>query len=249
MCRFKSAIILKDEVFVPDYDHHSKMLAELKIKNTRKNAERLFIRAELLPPNGNVFSPVEEWEFCVDQDIIPDWYVAEHDKRRMIEAVKKWAEKHIFIGKDNLTLSDGGTYYLKNCKDATLRGKSTATLRENSTATLRGKSTAILWENSTAILWENSTVTLFGDNTATLYGDSTAILWGNSTAILYVNSTAILYADSTAILPNSFLAGRVDNCVLMGNSTLKDCKTKTIYQSGSWKYVEVVRGNKEDNHD
>ena len=49
MCKLKSAIILKDSVFIPDYDSHSKMLKELQIEDTRSNAERLFVRAELYP--------------------------------------------------------------------------------------------------------------------------------------------------------------------------------------------------------
>ena len=51
MRKLKSAIILKDSVFIPDYDSHSKMLKELQIKDTRSNAERLFVRAELYPVN------------------------------------------------------------------------------------------------------------------------------------------------------------------------------------------------------
>ena len=31
MCKLKSAIILKDRIFMPDYDSHSKMLEELGI--------------------------------------------------------------------------------------------------------------------------------------------------------------------------------------------------------------------------
>ena len=49
MCKLKSGIILKDRVYIPDHDHHTQMLDELKIKDTRENAERLFVRAELLP--------------------------------------------------------------------------------------------------------------------------------------------------------------------------------------------------------
>ena len=75
MCKLKSAIILKDRVFVPDYDSHSDMLEELGIEDTRENAERLFVRAELSPRNGDAFSPVDEWQYTVDQDIGPDWYV------------------------------------------------------------------------------------------------------------------------------------------------------------------------------
>ena len=42
MCKMKSAIILKDRVFIPDYDSHTKMLEELGIEDTKQNAEKLF---------------------------------------------------------------------------------------------------------------------------------------------------------------------------------------------------------------
>ena len=79
MCQFKGAILLKDRVFMPAYDSHQKMLEELGIEDTRENAERLFVRAELLPPRGDVFRPVEHWKFHVDQDIVPDWFVREYE--------------------------------------------------------------------------------------------------------------------------------------------------------------------------
>ena len=117
MCQMKSGIILKDRVFIPDYNSHTDMLAELGISDTRQNAERLFIRAELLPPDGDVFAPVEEWKFHVDQDILPDWYVEQVDKDRMISAVKEWAKDHIHIGVNGLGISQGSEHYIKDCKN------------------------------------------------------------------------------------------------------------------------------------
>ena len=121
----KSGIILKDRVFVPDYDSHTDMLNELNIKDTRKNAERLFVRAELSPTNNDVFSPIENWEFNVDQDIVPDWFVKEVEKDRMIKAVKEWAKDHIHIGVDNLRISAGSNHYIKDCKNVKVWGNAT----------------------------------------------------------------------------------------------------------------------------
>ena len=95
MCRFKSGIILK---------------------------ERLFIRAELVPKDGNVFSDINNWVFIVDQDILPDWYVKDYDKQRMVEAVKEWAKNHIHIGVDNLEITSGNGHYIKDCKDVVIYG-------------------------------------------------------------------------------------------------------------------------------
>ena len=115
MCRFKSGIILKDRVFIPDYDSHTEMLEELKIADTEDNATRLFVSAELMPPDNDVFTPVSSWKYHVDQDILPDWYVAEVDEMRMREAVTEWAKEHIHIG-EKIERIDSGTHWIKDCK-------------------------------------------------------------------------------------------------------------------------------------
>ena len=120
MCKLKSAIILKDRVFIPDYDSHSKMLEELQIEDTRSNAERLLVRAELYPKDGDVFSPIDQWKFNVDQDIVPDWYVAGYDEERMRAAVKDWAKSHIHIGENDITINCGSNHYIKDCKNVTV---------------------------------------------------------------------------------------------------------------------------------
>ena len=122
MCKLKSAIILKDSVFIPDYDSHSKMLKELQIEDTKNNAERLFVRAELYPKDGDVFSPIDQWKFNVDQDIVPDWYVAGYDEERMRAAVKDWAKSHIHIGENDITINCGSNHYIKDCKNVAVYG-------------------------------------------------------------------------------------------------------------------------------
>ena len=121
MCKFKSGIILKDRVFVPDYDGHTEMLEELKIADTEKNAERLFVRAELVPPDGDVFMPVSSWKYHADRDILPEWYVAEVDEMRMREAVTEWAKEHIHVG-EKIKRIDSGTHWIKDCKVGNICG-------------------------------------------------------------------------------------------------------------------------------
>lgn len=181
MCKLKSGIILKDSVFVPNYDSHTDMLEELKIKDTRKNAERLFVRAEFYPKE-NIFSDVNKWIYHVDQDILPEWYVEEVDKDRFIKAVKEWHKKHVLVGVDGITLSGGDTYYIKDCKNVVVKN------------------------------------------------DSTVKAYDNSTVEAYDNSTVVI---------SLFSNNRKDNIKLSDNATLKDCKTKTIYQSGNWKFEKV----------
>ena len=117
MCQMKSGLILKDRIFIPDYDSHTDMLEELGIEDNQRNAETLFVRAELYPKNGDVFSPIDTWIYHVDQDILPDWYVEKFDEERVRKAVKEWAKDRIHIGVDGLKISSGANHYIKDCKD------------------------------------------------------------------------------------------------------------------------------------
>ena len=133
MCVFKSGIILKDRIYIPDHNKHRVMLEELGIEDTGNNAENIFVRFELSPSHGDVFSPIESWHFRVDQDIIPDWFVKQFDRERSVSAVIEWAKNRIFKGVSNLNISAGSNYYFKDCKDIILKGNAQVERLENST--------------------------------------------------------------------------------------------------------------------
>ena len=123
MCKLKSAIILKDRVFISDHDSHSKMLEELGITDDYINASKVFVRAELVPENEDVFSDIDGWKLCVDQDITPEWFDEKDCAERMRKAVKEWAKTHIFIGQNDLKISHGENIFIKDCKNVDIYGK------------------------------------------------------------------------------------------------------------------------------
>ena len=125
MCRLKSGIILKGRVFVPEYDSHNQMLEELRIKDDYLNASKTFVRVELSPTDGDVFSDIDTWKLNVDQDIMPEWYDEDIYKPQILEAVKEWAKKHIHIGVDNLKISTGRNHYIKDCREIDICGNAT----------------------------------------------------------------------------------------------------------------------------
>ena len=200
MCQFKGAILLKDRVFMPAYDSHQKMLEELGIEDTRENAERLFVRAELLPPRGDVFRPVEHWKFHVDQDIVPDWFVREYEEKRMREAVAEWAGEHIYDGVSGIQkIVEQGTelYFFRDCKDVSV------VARESSTATVwaLGSSTATVeaWGSSTATVeaWESSKIKLtghtIGEIHATYFAEITKNVILENAAVLLDHQNKTVY--------------------------------------------------------
>lgn len=95
MCQFKSAICLKDRVYVPDHDHHGDMLSDLGIDDDYLHASKTFVRVELSPSDGDKTSDVYGWKLKVDQDITPDWWDESVYLPRLKQAVKEWCDKHI----------------------------------------------------------------------------------------------------------------------------------------------------------
>ncbi|MDL2293185.1 hypothetical protein LJC60_00980 [Ruminococcaceae bacterium OttesenSCG-928-D13] len=220
----KSGIIRKTDVFMPDYDHHSQMLNELGIADNRENASSKFVRFEITPPNDDVFSPLDTWAFRVDQDIVPEWFEVDPGKFEDSARTKlaAWAEEHIFIGLEDVELKTGKSLYLKDCKNITLRGNVEVERLEGSTVgqMREGSTVGQMWGSSTVgEMRESSTV-------GQMWGSSTVgQMWGSSTAILRAG------VWGSTIKPETI--------ILCDNATIKDNRTKTLYQAGTWNLVAV----------
>ena len=243
MCKMKSAIILKDRVFIPDYDSHTDMLAELKIEDTRENAERLFVRAELSPSDGDVFSPIDTWVFNVDQDIRPDWFVEEVEKGRMIEAVKAWAKGRIHIGVDGLKIDSGAGHYIKDCKNVVIydNAKVEYICGSATVENIYGSATVkdICGNATVKYICDNATVKNISDN-ATVKGihDNAKVeyIYGSATVKDICGNATVKYICDNAtvknISDNATVKGIHDNAkveYIYGNATVKGiCGNATV---------------------
>ena len=248
MCQFKSVIILKDRVFIPDYDSHSDMLEELGIADTRENAERLFVRAELSPADGDVFSDIRTWIYKVDQDILPDWYVEEYDRQRVIEAVKEWAKNRIHIGKDNFVISDGAGHQIKDCRNVVIKGSA-------SVKYIRGNASVwnICGNASVGSIYDNASVgNIYGSarvedirgnaSVGSIYGSASVGNICGSVSVRNICGSARvedIYGNATVITSMYVKWLNRDKANLSDNATIKDSFTHTIYQAGDWQFEEV----------
>lgn len=117
MCRFKSGIQLKHRnVLAPiENESHSDLLKSMKIEDNEYNATSKFVRAELIPPNENIAANIEEWEYKVDQDIVPEWFEIDKEKyeKSFREDVKCWLKRNLnieYVGGKSWTYVEDGEY-------------------------------------------------------------------------------------------------------------------------------------------
>ena len=224
MCKLKSAIILKDRIFMPGYDSHSKMLEELGITDDYFNASKVFVRAELVPENKDVFSDIDGWKLCVDQDITPEWFDEKDCTERMRKAVKEWANTHIFIGQNDLKISHGENIFIKDCKNVDIYDNATV---EN----ICGKATVenICGSATVKNIYDSATVEY-------IYDSATVKNICGSATVKNIYDSATVISSQYAKWDNSA------SLIISDNATFKDCYSKTIYQAGGWKLVDVKKG-------
>ena len=251
MCKLKSAIILKAKIFMPDYDSHSEMLEELGITDDYINASKVFVRAELSPEDGDVFSDINGWKFSVDQDITPEWFDEKDCAERMRNTVKEWAKTHIFVGQNDLKISHVENIFIKDCKNVDIRDNATV-------KNIYGNATVkYICDNATVKnIYGNATVKYICDNATVehicgnatvehICGNATVEnIYGNATVEnIYGNATVENICDNATVISSPYTKwSNSASLIIADNATFKDCYTKTIYQSGGWKLVEVKKG-------
>ena len=240
MCKLKSAIILKDRIFMPDYDSHSKMLEELEITDDYFNASKVFVRAELVPENEDVFSDIDGWKLCVDQDITPEWFDEKDCAERMRKAVKEWANTHIFIGQNGLKISHGENIFIKDCEDVDICGNATVEyICSNATVkNICGKATVKICDEATVeYIRGNATV-------ENICGKATVkCIYGNATVEnICGKPTVENICDNATVISFRYVKwNNSASLIISDNATFKDCFSKTIYQAGGWKFVDVKK--------
>lgn len=123
MYRTKSGLIFKDRiVLTPMYNEsHSIMLENMGIKDTKFNAKKVFVKAELHPHSYNLMSDISAWEYVIKQDVVPRWYdknSGRYEKKFRAE-VKEWRDKNIFMicGQPCTKLKEeNGNVYYHTCE-------------------------------------------------------------------------------------------------------------------------------------
>lgn len=178
MCQFKSAICLKDRVFVPDYNSHSKMLEELHIEDDFVHASKVFVRVELVPEDGDKTSDVDEWKLNVDQDVLPDWWNENDCLPRIKAAVKVWCNNHI-LRTGMHTVRDGIWYAC-------------------------GNATVVAYGNASVKAYGNASVEAFDDARVVAYNSTSVEVFDDARVVAFDNARVEAFDEASVKLPKYF---------------------------------------------
>ena len=101
MCRPASFIVTKDAVlWSKTSDRHEDILQEFGIKDIA--LPPAFVRVELVPNDGLLWTDPDGWTFNIDQDSFPKWWSAGKAEKKVRSVALRWqAEKVVKPGEES----------------------------------------------------------------------------------------------------------------------------------------------------
>ncbi len=166
MCKPASMVVTKDKVlYGTTSNSHSIIHDQHGLTDDKLPPDH--VNVEIVPPEKGGIpqydAPFDEWEYCVDQDILPDWYVAEHDEQRVRKVLPAGYHDHIelmntdapfvsFTGGDLSTLTGGDCSTLTGGHCSTLTGGDSSTLTGGGDSTLTGRHGSTLTGGDCSVL-------------------------------------------------------------------------------------------------
>ena len=210
MCQFKSAICLKDRVFVPDYNSHSKMLEELHIEDDFVHASKVFVRVELVPEDGDKTSDVDEWKLNVDQDVLPDWWNENDCLPRIKAAVKVWCNNHI-LRTGMHTVRDGIWYACGNATvvafdNASVKAYNSAGVEafDDASVVAHGNASVGAHGNASVKAFDDASVEAFDDARVVAYNSTSVEVFDDARVVAFDNARVEAFDEASVKLPKYF---------------------------------------------
>lgn len=266
MCQFKSALVLKDKIFLPDYDSHDKMLQELGIENNVANASKVFVRVELSPTDGNIFSAVDGWRLKVGQNVLPEWWNEAERLPHLKKLVGAWMREHVFyagehevadgiwfatgsatvkaIGSATVKVYDNAMVNAYNSVTVNARDSATVNAYDNVAVNARDRAIVTVYNSATVTAIDNVIIRAYGSATVTAIDSvivsacDSATVKAIDSATVRVYNSATVRADgsATVIIPERFATDGVIE--LNGDSVCINHKIHIIRRATKWKWEE-----------
>ena len=90
MCAPASFIVTKEKVFWSERsDAHEDIIEDHKLCEL-VTGKITFARVEITPPSGDFHAPLADWQFCIDQDMLPAWWNARDAEKRVRAKLPEW---------------------------------------------------------------------------------------------------------------------------------------------------------------
>jgi hypothetical protein len=191
MCKPASLIITKERVFwSAKADSHEDIIREFDLKD-EVAGKITIVRVEITPPGGDMSLPLDQWQFHLDQDLLPVWYEKAPEKQqgRAMDALADWAAQKI--------IREG----FREVREAHVYAFGSATVEASDSATVEafGSATVEASDSATVEAFGSATVRAFGSATVRAFGSATVRAFGSANGVIY-SCKSVEVADTAALI-------------------------------------------------
>jgi hypothetical protein len=208
MCNFFSCIVTKngDVLWDPMLDSHETIIEKYEgdhdlTDDTCDKSELKFARIEITPPNNDVFKPISEWDFKIDQSITPDWW-SEFYKKSAIDVLEKFMKSAIKIGQEIKLLSDG-RFFVNDCKIdeinncmVVLCGGTVNAIRGGTVNEIRGGTVNAIWGGTVNAIRGGTVNAIRGGTVNVIRGGTVNAIWGGTVNAIWGGTVNVIWGGT-----------------------------------------------------
>ena len=168
MCEFASFVLDKThEYYLQTSNRHTEIIEHYKLREMHPNGlDAAILKVEITPPPENRKAPIDQWNFRIDQDIMPTWFdAADAETRTRAALARRSADERWLIEEigHQITVGYAGTATAGDDGTATAGYAGTATAGYAGTATAGARGTATAGARGTATAGDDGTATAGDD--------------------------------------------------------------------------------------
>ena len=236
MCKPASFVLTKTRAYwSEDGDSHEDIISEHSLHADGPRGPNI-VRVEVVPREGNYAAPLDQWQYHVDQDVLPDWYDADAAESMARAALQEWARQHVFRGHLD-EVRDGQTrILLESATVDTVRG---GWVYAYNSATVETVSGGRVYAHGSATVKIVSGGDVDARDSATVkIGSGGHVYARDSTTVENVAGGGHVYARDSTTVENVAAGGWVRACC---SATVEIVSGGDVYAYGS-ATVEIVSG-------
>jgi len=196
MCEPASFVVTKGNVFWSrNTDSHEEIIREFDLKEMVNRAVTL-VRVEIMPPNRKFAAPPQEWQWHVDQDILPKWWDEKDAERRCRVELKAWIKAKVCT-KGTAEVREG-TYYA--CGSAQVKACGSAQVKawDSAQVTACGSAQVKACDSAQVTACGSAQVTAYGSAQVAAYGSAQVTAYGPAQVKAYDSAQVKAY-DSAQV--------------------------------------------------
>ena len=114
--------------------------------------ETVGVAIEITPPNGDFSAPAKDWEFRVDQDILPDWWNPRDGRESACAEVPHWLAAHTVASDAEIEITSGFWLVLRGAPVITQSGGDIYTHHSSAPVITQSGGDIGTWDSSAPVI-------------------------------------------------------------------------------------------------